>query len=285
MPATNDTGADAKPSTGAATGTRFVFIDTETTGLDHQRHELTEVSWIVRFEDGTQIERQYFPDHTLDGADESALQITHYHERIASQPTTPAREWLTTFLDDAQGAVLVGAVPDFDSRHLERAARKLQRAPTWDHHLLDVETLALPLIAPGPEAPRSLAATCAALGIPHDRDKAHGALYDARQAMRVFDAVWSKLSELRATAAPLPDPVSRTAAKGNGSDAPPDPTVPRDHDPASGHDGAPDPTVPSDPDPTSGHGDAPRHGGPTGQEASSEARPVPGGTDTAASSS
>ena len=28
------------------TGTRFVFIDTEATGLDHARHELTEVSWI-----------------------------------------------------------------------------------------------------------------------------------------------------------------------------------------------------------------------------------------------
>ena len=267
MPATNDPGADAEPSTGERRGTRFVFIDTETTGLDHQRHELTEVSWIVRFEDGTQIERQYFPDHTLDGADESALQITHYHERIASQPTTPAREWLTTFLDDAQGAVLVGAVPDFDSRHLERAARKLQRTPTWDHHLLDVETLALPLIAPGPEAPRSLAATCAALGIPHDRDKAHGALYDAQQAMRVFDAVWTKLSELRATAAPLPDPVIRTAAKGNGSDAAPDPTAPPDHDPAPSH------------------GDARQHGGPTDQETPSEAHPVPGGTDTAASSS
>jgi DNA polymerase III epsilon subunit-like protein len=50
-----------------------VFVDTEATGLDHRRHELTEVAWIVRFEDGTQVERRYFPEHTTDGADADAL--------------------------------------------------------------------------------------------------------------------------------------------------------------------------------------------------------------------
>jgi DNA polymerase III epsilon subunit-like protein len=190
--------------TNGRTPTRFVFVDTETTGLDHQRHELTEVAWIVRFEDGTEIERQYFPDHTLDGADPGALEITQYHTRIANQTRSPASEWLVQFLDDATGAVLVGAVPDFDARHLERAARKIGRTPTWDHHLLDVETLALPLIASGPCAPPSLARTCAALGLDHDRAQAHGALYDAQQAKRVFDAVWDILASLRRDGAPLP---------------------------------------------------------------------------------
>jgi len=184
--------------------TRFVFIDTETTGLDHTRHELTEVAWIVRFEDGTEVQRQYFPEHTLDGADPGALEITHYHTRIANQTRSPASEWLVQFLEDATGAVLVGAVPDFDARHLERAARKIERTPTWDHHLLDVETLALPLIAATPCAPPSLARTCAALGVPHDRAQAHGALYDAQQAMRVFDTVWEMLAALRRDGAALP---------------------------------------------------------------------------------
>ncbi len=208
-------------------GTRFVFVDTETTGLDFQRHQLTEVSWIVRYEDGRQEERQYFPDHTLDGADEKALELTHYHERIAPQERSPASEWLVRFLDDAEDAVLVGAVPDFDSRHLERAAARIERRPTWDHHLLDVETLALPLISPGPEAPRSLAKTCRALGIPHDRDQAHGALYDAQQAMRVFDRVHELLAELRANDAPLPPPVPRNSGgvdRSAGSATEPDPT-------------------------------------------------------------
>lgn len=208
-PAAAATGPDEAASTA---GTRFVFVDTEATGLDHRRHELTEVAWIVRFEDGTQVERQYFPEHTTDGADADALELTQHAARIAPQDKTPASEWLTTFLADATDAVLVGAVPDFDARHLERMCHKLGLEPTWDHHLLDVETLALPLITDRPEAPRSLARTCAALGIPHDKDQAHGALYDARQAMLVFDRVWDILGRLRAASAPLPPPVPRDQA-------------------------------------------------------------------------
>lgn len=207
------------PLAGGRRGTRFVFVDTETTGLDFRRHELTEVAWIVRYEDGTQAERQFFPQHTIDGADAAALELTHYHQRIAPQPRSPASEWLTLFLEDARGAVLVGAVPDFDARHLQMAAHKLGLEPTWDHHLLDVETLALPLIAPAAEAPRSLAKTCRALGVPHDPQQAHGALYDAQQAMRAFDAVWDLVARLRAEAAPLPPPVPRDNGRngGNGS--------------------------------------------------------------------
>jgi DNA polymerase III epsilon subunit-like protein len=201
--------AEAPAAADAPRGTRFVFIDTEATGLDHRRHELTEVSWVVRFEDGREEERRYFPTHTTDGADDDALELTHYDERIAPQDKTPAKVWLTELLDHADGAVLVGAVPDFDARHLDLACHKLGVQPTWDHHLLDVETLALPFIAPGPESPRSLAKTCAALGIPHDKDQAHGALYDAQQARAVFDRVWQLVADLRASGGPLPPPIPR----------------------------------------------------------------------------
>lgn len=190
---------------------RFVFIDTEATGLDHARHELTEVSWIVRFEDGHTETRQYFPEHTLDGAEPTALELTHYHDRIAPQPRTPAAVWLSQLLADVNGGHLVGAVPDFDAHHLSLMCRKLGLTPTWDHHLIDVGTLALPLIADGPEGPRSLAKTCRALGVPHDDNLAHGALYDAKQAMRAFDAAWDRLAELRRTDSPLPAPVPRHA--------------------------------------------------------------------------
>jgi DNA polymerase III alpha subunit (gram-positive type) len=218
--------APASAASPTSAGTRFVFIDTEATGLDHRRHELTEVAWIVRFEDGSEAERRYFPEHTTDGADAEALELTQHAQRIAPQDKTPASEWLPVFLADAKDAVLVGAVPDFDARHLERMCHKLGLEPTWDHHLLDVETLALPLIAEGPQAPRSLAKTCAALGVAHDKDQAHGALYDAQQAMRVFDRVWELLAQLRADQAPLPAP------------------VPREHnDPTSGPNGRPAGTV------------------------------------------
>lgn len=207
----NDTtrdSADAGPEdSGEGGATRFLFIDTEATGLDHARHELTEVSWIVRYTDGSEVERQYFPEHTLDGADDEALELTGYEQRIAPQDKTPAEEWLVQLLEDADGATIVGAVPDFDIQHLRRMCRKLQLQPTWDHHLVDVETLALPLIADGPETPRGLATTCRHLGIEHDEDRAHGALYDARQAMAVFDHVWAAYRRIRATGDTLPPPV------------------------------------------------------------------------------
>lgn len=210
-PASDDPTADASEpdETAPPRPTRFVFLDTEATGLDLQRHELTEISWIVRYEDGREEERRYFPHHTLDAADENALDITDYHERIADQPRTSMKDWLPRFLEDADGAIIVGAVPDFDVRQLYKACRRMQLEPTWDHHLLDVETLALPLIAPGPEAPRSLARTCEALGVPHDEDQAHGALYDARQVKAVFDAIWAQLADLRDRGAPLPEPIPR----------------------------------------------------------------------------
>lgn len=230
----DDTGTPSGDGTtdGPDTGHRFVFVDTEATGLDHDRHELTEVSWVVRFEDGSQVERTYFPEHTLDGATEEALQLTQYHSRIADQPRTPMTEWLGQFLEDARGAALVGAVPDFDARHLLKACRKLGLEPTWDHHLLDVETLALPLIAPGPEIPRSLARTCAALGIEHDRSQAHGALYDAQQAMRVFDRVWEVVAAARADGGQLPPPVPRRTADTGGAadDAAADDSTDSSHD-------------------------------------------------------
>ncbi len=221
--ASTDAGTDdSRAGTDAPAGTRFVFMDTEATGLDHRRHELTEVAWIVRFEDGREEQRRYFPTHTTDGADDDALELTHYDERIAPQDKAPSKVWLTEFLEHADGAVLVGAVPDFDARHLDLACQKLGVEPTWDHHLLDVETLALPFIAPGPESPRSLAKTCAALGIPHDKDQAHGALYDAQQAMRVFDRVWELVADLRATGDPLPPAVPRAPRPARDGSADPD---------------------------------------------------------------
>ncbi len=188
---------------------RLVFVDTEATGLDHRVHQLTEVAWILREADGTETTRRFVPEHTLEGAEEKALEITRYHELLADEPRTPDAEWVDVLLADATGAVLVGVVPDFDARHLLQACQRLGRTPTWDHHLLDVGTLAMPLLAAAPEVPRGVASLCVSLGVPHEPGRAHGALYDAQQTMRCFDRVWELLAELRASGSPLPAPVPR----------------------------------------------------------------------------
>jgi DNA polymerase III epsilon subunit-like protein len=188
---------------------RLVFVDTEATGLDHRVHQLTEVAWIVREPDGTETTRRFVPEHTLDGAEPKALEITHYHALLADEPRTPDDEWLDVLLKDTDGAVLVGVVPDFDARHLLQACQRAGRTPNWDHHLVDVGTLAMPLLAAAPEVPRGVASLCQSLGVPHEAERAHGALYDAQQTMRCFDAVWAQLRAIRASGAPLPEPVRR----------------------------------------------------------------------------
>ena len=211
------TGPDPAPRPDP-TAPRLVFVDTEATGLDHRVHQLTEVAWIVREPDGTEREHRVVPEHTLDHAEPVALEISKYHARLADAPRTPDAEWIDRFLADADGAVLVGVVPDFDARHLLQACQRVGRTPTWDHHLLDVGTLAMPLLAAAPEVPRGVAGLCASLGVPHDPALAHGALYDAQQTLRCFDRVWAELTRIRAEGAPLPPPVARPASsRGNGS--------------------------------------------------------------------
>ncbi len=200
---------------------RLVFVDTEATGLDHRVHQLTEVAWILREPDGTEHVRRFVPEHTLEHAQEKALEITRYHELLAEQPRTPDAEWVEVLLADCEGAVLVGVVPDFDARHLLQACQRVGRSPTWDHHLIDVGVLAIPLLADAPEVPRGVASLCTSLGVPFDSGQAHGALYDAVQTMRCFDRVWELLTELRAHDRPLPAPVPRPPSSRDDAETPP----------------------------------------------------------------
>lgn len=208
---------------------RLVFVDTEATGLDHRVHQLTEVAWVVREPDGSERTRRFVPEHTLDGAEPKALEITRYDELLADEPRTPDREWVDVLLGDTEGAVLVGVVPDFDARHLLQACQRVGRTPNWDHHLLDVGTLAMPLLAAAPEVPRGVASLCTSLGVSHDPGLAHGALYDAQQTMRCFDRVWELLAGLREAGAPLPPPVPRPPSTRDA----PAPATSADEQPAS----------------------------------------------------
>jgi DNA polymerase III alpha subunit (gram-positive type) len=217
-PAAPTAGSGSERPTGPP---RLVFVDTEATGLDHRVHQLTEVAWILREPDGTEHVRRFVPEHTLEHAEDKALEITRYHELLADAPRTPDAEWIEVLLADCEGAVLVGVVPDFDARHLLQACQRVGRSATWDHHLIDVGVLAMPLLADAPEVPRGVASLCTSLGVPFDSGQAHGALYDAMQTMRCFDRVWQLLTELREHDRPLPAPVPRPPSSRDDAETPP----------------------------------------------------------------
>lgn len=162
------------------TGTaRLAFVDTETTGLDTDRHEPWEIAIIIR-NPGADLDREFcwqmWPEN-MAHADPTGLRISRFYERIVVAPPNPdlfdtsAASILTTgrtagLAEKAQttagiaaqvaslldGRHMVGAVPDFDARILSRWLRRWNQAATWHYHLIDVETLAVGYLLRGVRA-------------------------------------------------------------------------------------------------------------------------------------
>lgn len=189
--------------------TRLIFLDTETTGLDPDRHEVWEVGYIVRDEDHRDVEAvwQIAPAH-LERADPYALRIGRFWERRA-KPEPPGIESFAAqgraerFAALIDGATIVGAVPDFDVRFLTKWLALYRLPWTAHYHLCDVENLAVGFLA-GEIArahtvtmyradlivpPWSSEALSSALGVKIRDEDRHTALGDARWARDLYDAV------------------------------------------------------------------------------------------------
>lgn len=180
--------------------TRLAFVDTETTGLDPDLHEVWEVALIVRDECG---EREHVWQLPVDlgRADPVALKIGGFHERRQGGPAvTNLRDFAREFSRHTHGAHLVGAVISFDEERLRRLLRRHGACPTWHYHLVDVEALAAGWLAgrgTGMSSPQDhvhappwkSADLSSLVGVdPEDFDR-HTALGDARWAKAIYDAV------------------------------------------------------------------------------------------------
>lgn len=179
----------------------LVFVDTETTGLDPDRHGIWEVAAIywdkfwVGGPDGQEEwgwrEQTWFVDHDLGQADSFALKLTDYHQRIKGQSITKLEPFARDFARITRGKHLVGAVPSFDEERLRKLLRANGACPEWHHHLVDVEALAVGYLAAKGipfEMPWDSDELSKALGITPDTHR-HEALYDAQWAKRIWTAV------------------------------------------------------------------------------------------------
>jgi len=123
----------------------FVYLDTETTGLDPDRHEIWELAYAVdngRIESGVMF-------HSLRHADPKALAMNGYWERCGGSPEAWAElEGGVRFALD--GATIVAANPAFDAAFL----RARWGVTPWRYRMLDVEAYAMGAL--GWDEPRGL---------------------------------------------------------------------------------------------------------------------------------
>jgi DNA polymerase III alpha subunit (gram-positive type) len=187
----------------------LVFLDTETTGLA-DTCEVWEIGMIVRKPGDADVEYCWRIRPDLTTAEPTGLRIGRYYERIGVLAATPVGTALTVIDADGVGllpealhvtawrltatiasyldnATLVGAVPDFDARHLTRFLRANGQAPTWHYHLVDVETLAAGSLRLPPRW--NLDQLLAEYGLKYDEADRHTALGDARMVRDLYDAV------------------------------------------------------------------------------------------------
>ena len=151
--------------------TPLAFLDTETTGLDPDQHEVWEVGLILRDSEGIEVERVWQLPVDLGKADAMALKIGRWYDRrwpwpfyetgYLPEPDDIKRidgavqatekyvvprdrmaDWAALFAELTDGAHLVGAVISFDEERLRRLLRRHHACPTWHYHLIDVEALA-----------------------------------------------------------------------------------------------------------------------------------------------
>jgi hypothetical protein len=112
----------------------IVVVDTETTGLDADLHEVWEVAAVKRsiHEDGNtyEDERHWFLPVTMQDADPMALKISGYYERCPEDPRdiTGLRAFASEFVRFTLGCTLIGALPSFDE---ERIRNIVSTADTW----------------------------------------------------------------------------------------------------------------------------------------------------------
>ena len=130
----------------------LVFLDTETTGL-HADRRPWEIAWIRREPDGTETERLIqISDIDLSTAELKGLQVGRFHERYFRYVETEEwigdvdvmREFLAAIAveEATRGAIIVGAVPNFDTETLAAMFRRHQLCPAWHYQLVDIEPFA-----------------------------------------------------------------------------------------------------------------------------------------------
>lgn len=181
----------------------YTFLDTETTGLNPDIHEVFEIAAIFKQRDSNgewvgEEKRTHLMigPHQLETAESEALKVNNYYARAKEYQLEPYKifdilnptqqseqEKVIYDLEEAiENTYLVGANPSFDARFLEVFFSK---KADWKYRLIDVEAMALQKF--NWVVPRGLQQLAEHLKI--NSGEAHTAMADAETVLAVFESL------------------------------------------------------------------------------------------------
>ena len=180
--------SDKKPIT-------LSFLDLETTGLDPDRHSITEVAvikcsfkpgpdWRDTWEELDRYETKVLPSHPYVEPFVAKLNGYNTDEWMASaQRLPPVRVRVYGRL---RGTIICGSNPNFDKGFLEKAMEALD----WNfpylrsHHMIDVPSMAAALLVTGQVDKIRQSTVSQVLEVENKEE--HRAMADADQCLRLF---------------------------------------------------------------------------------------------------
>ncbi len=176
----------------------LAFVDIETIGLDHRRHQPWEIGLILRSDHyGPDTEHSWNLLVDLGKADPMALTVSRFYERsdamLISHPARAAEQ----FARLTHNAVLIGANPAFDAGFLEKWLRDNGACPGWHYRVVDVEAMAIGYLAARDWSqaaslgvPWHSNALFATLGLDLTNYERHTALGDCRLVRDAYDKMF-----------------------------------------------------------------------------------------------
>lgn len=170
---------------------KLVYLDTETTGLDPDTHEVWEIAYAVG--DGP-IMSAVVP-HTMLHADPEALRMNGHAERAirlddwTGEQSWAARHFEQEARESLKGATLVASNPSFDTAML----RARWGSEPWHHRKIDIASFSLPITGFKDGKPKGLYDIAEALGVQAPDHTAAGDVHTLRECYR---KLWDRYNEL-----------------------------------------------------------------------------------------
>lgn len=123
---------------------KLVFIDIETTGLNPDIHEITEIGCLVVNGRTFEVERKYeekVKPTRIETASRDALKSYGYTEE-GWKGAKPLKEVLQKIAEIATDGLVAGWNVSFDWWFLDKGFRKHKIEPQFDYHRIDVMSIA-----------------------------------------------------------------------------------------------------------------------------------------------